>query len=100
MEHSIFTSYFTAQTLLVTVLFINAFLMTMHIMPSTFGPAIQASSWYSLGIMAAMYGQGFTTVNLLLFLFAYVTFIFFAVSFINAMMAYLKELRETQTPSS
>ena len=96
----IFSAYFAAQTLLVAVLFINAFLMTMHIMPSTFGPAIQASSWYSLGIMAAMYGQGFTNINLLIFFFAYATFIFFAVSFINAMMAYLKELRETEAPTT
>lgn len=90
----IFTSYFTAQTFLVCVLFVNAFLMTIHIMPSTFGPAIQASSWYTLGIMAAMYGQGITEVNPYVFLFAYLTLVFFAVSFINAMMAYLKEKRE------
>ena len=94
---TMFTSYFSVQVLLIAVLFVNAFLMTIHMMPSTFGPAIQASSWYSLGILAAMYGQGITNINILVFLFAYLTLIFFAVSFINAMMAYLKEKREEKT---
>ncbi len=94
-----FTGYIAAQSLLVGILFVNAFLMTVHLMPSTFGPAIQASSWYSLGIMAALYGQGITSVNLLIFGFGYCTLVFFAVSFINAMMAYLKEKRELTIPS-
>jgi hypothetical protein len=91
---AIFTPYFGAQVLLIGMLFLNAFLMTIHVMPSTFGPAIQASSWYSLGTLAAMYGQGIQNIDMLLFVFAYLTLIFFAVSFINAMMAYLKEKRE------
>lgn len=88
-----FTGYTTAQALLTSVLFVNAFLMTVHLMPSTFGPAIQASSWYTLGFLLALFAQGFTEVNFLVFLFAYATFIFFAISFINSIMAYLKEKR-------
>lgn len=93
---SYFTPYVAAQAILTTVLFVNAFLMTIHAMPSTFGPAIQASSWYTLGFLLALYGQDIREVNLFIFIFAYATVIFFAVSFINAMMAYLKEKREEQ----
>ena len=93
-----FTGYVTAQTILTAVLFINAFLMTVHIMPSTFGPAIQASSWYSLGFLLALFAQGYSNVHILVFLFAYATFMFFAISFINSVMAYLKEKREEQQP--
>jgi len=91
-----FTGYVTAQTILTTVLFVNAFLMTIHMMPSTFGPAIQASSWYSLGFLLALFAQGHTNVNILVFLFAYATFMFFAISFINSVMAYLKEKRDEE----
>jgi hypothetical protein len=89
-----FTGYITAQSILTCVLFVNALLMTMHIMPSTFGPAIQASSWYSLGFLLALFAQGYTNVHILVFLFAYATFMFFAISFINSIMAYLKEKRD------
>ena len=92
-----FTGYIAAQTILTAVLFINAFLMTIRMMPSTFGPAIQASSWYTLGFLLALFAQGHSTVNILVFLFAYATFIFFAISFINSMMAYLKEKRQAES---
>jgi hypothetical protein len=87
-----FTGERAAQAVLIGVLFLNAFLMTMRIMPSTFGPAIQASSWYSLGFILAFTKIGYE-VNFLIFLFAYATTIFFAISLINAIMAYLKEKR-------
>lgn len=94
-----FTPYICAQAILTAVLFVNALLMTIHVMPSTFGPAIQASSWYSLGFLAAAYAQGIGNINMLVFVFAYATLVFFAVSFINAMMAYLKEKREGTEPA-
>lgn len=85
-----FTHYVSAQAFLVFMLFANAALMTLHIMPSTFGPAIQASTWYTLGFIMALlpYVHSF---NFLLFGFAYATFIFFSISFVNAIMAYLKD---------
>jgi hypothetical protein len=93
-----FTSYVAAQALLIGVIFINSALMSLRLMPSTFGPAIQASSWYALGFISALQVFGFSNFNLWLFIFAYATFIFFAISFINAMMAYLKDLRENEKP--
>jgi hypothetical protein len=91
---SFFTGYTTAQTVLITILFVNAFLMTLHIIPSTLGPAIQAASWYGLGFLASLYAHGIKEVNLFIFFFAYLTLVFFALSFINAMMVYLNEQRK------
>ena len=86
-----FTGYVAAQSLLVAILFVNSYLMTIRLMPSTFGPAIQASSWYSLGVLSALLPFGITQFNIFLFLFIYGTFLFFAISLINSVMAYLKE---------
>lgn len=95
-----FTGYVAAQALLVGILFVNSFLMTMRVMPSTFGPAIQASSWYSLGVLSALLPFGITHFNFFLFLFIYGTFLFFAISLINSIMAYLKEKLDAQTPAT
>ncbi|HMO78082.1 MAG TPA: hypothetical protein PKD95_02705 [Candidatus Paceibacterota bacterium] len=91
---SYFTSYVIAQALLVAILFINAILMTKHFMPSTFGPAIQASTWYTLGFMMAVTGQLVLHINFFIFVLAYLTLILFAISLVNSVMAYLKAKRE------
>lgn len=57
-----------AQLTLIFVLFLNAILMTAKIMPSSFGPAIQASTWYTFGFLLALVPHGLTH-------FTYVTFI-------------------------
>lgn len=92
-----FREYTLAQTVLIAVLFLNALLMTVKMMPSTFGPAIQASTWYTLGFMSALYGQDIETVDTLIFLLGYGTTILFAVALINGIMAYLKDKRENPT---
>jgi hypothetical protein len=52
----------------VAVLYVNAIGMTMHWIPRQIGPAIQATSWYSLGILMAL-------VSLNLIDFAYLEFL-------------------------
>jgi hypothetical protein len=80
-----------AQLTLISVLFGNAVLMTKRIMPSTVGPALQASSWYTLGILTALVPLGYTTFTYGQFLLGYVTVIVLAISIVNGMMAYLKK---------
>ncbi len=92
-----FTEYTLAQSILISVLYLNALLMTIKVMPSTFGPAIQASSWYTLGFMSALYGQDIESVGILIFLLGYGTTILFAIALINSIMAYLKDKRENST---
>lgn len=76
-----------AQLVVIGVLFVNAMLMTAHLIPSNFGPAIQAGNWYTLGILAALVPLGHTTFTLFHFLFAYVTWIVLAIAIVNGIMA-------------
>ena len=79
------------QLTLIAVLYGNAILMTKRIMPSTVGPALQASSWYTLGIMTALIPLGYTAFSYSQFLLGYATMIVFAISLVNGTMAYLKK---------
>lgn len=90
-----FSSYLVAQIILISILYINAILMTVRVMPSTFGPGIQAATWYALGFMMALSANIDLHVNFLVFILAYVTLVLFAVSLVNAVMAYLKAKRES-----
>ena len=93
------TTYAVAQLVLIFVLFLNAALMTKRIMPSAFGPAIQAGSWYTLGTLAALVPLSLTSFTYLQFFLGYVTALTLAVSLINGVMAYQKEHRPV-TPTT
>lgn len=79
-----------ATGLATIVLYVNAVLMTYRIMPSTFGPAIQASSWYTLGFLAALAGIGMTMFSLPVFLLAYAALFLLTLSLVNSVMSWLK----------
>jgi len=51
---------------LIVVLYGNALLMTLHLMPMRVGPAIQAASWYALGVLTALPVVTFTYLPLML----------------------------------
>ncbi len=84
------TTATAATIILVSVLYINAILMTLRIMPSTVGPALQASTWYTLGIMASLGSLGLVHFSLLEFILGYCSVILLAVSIVNGVMALLK----------
>jgi len=88
------TTMMWAQWLTLLVLYGNALLMTYRIMPSTFGPGLQAGSWYTLGIVMALALQGVTAYSLLQFALGYITVLVFAVGAVNGLMAYLKSRRD------
>src|SRR3989344_6211666 len=50
----------------IAVLFVNPVLMTFHLLPTKIGAAIQAASWYTLGIITAVPTVTFPYVPLLL----------------------------------
>lgn len=50
---------------LIGVLYANAILMTFHYMPMWAGPAIQATSWYALGVLVALPAVPFSYLSLL-----------------------------------
>lgn len=78
------------QITVLVILFLNAFVMTLGWMPSTFGPAIQAGSWYTLGTLSALFSVGLTEFSYLEFLLGYLTWVILAVSIVNGVMAYMK----------
>lgn len=81
------------QLIIVAVLFINATLMTKHIMPSTFGPALQAGSWYTLSVVTTMTALGIASYTYLIFVLAYITWLVLAVAIVNGVMAWLRHLK-------
>ncbi len=87
---SSFSTFAWAQLIALLVLFINAMLMSARLMPSTFGPALQAGSWYTLGTLAPLQLLGLTDFTLAQFLMAYVTWLILAVGIVNGVMAILK----------
>ena len=87
MEFGTITTFHLAQIFVIVVLFVNATLMTLHVIPSNFGPAIQAGNWYTLGTLAALLPLGITTFTMTQFLLAYVAWIVLAISIVNAVMA-------------
>ena len=81
------TTFHFVQVLVIAVLFINAILMTKHIIPSNFGPAIQAGNWYTLGTLSALLPLGIINFTLTQFVLAYVAWLILAISIVNAVMA-------------
>lgn len=79
-----------AQLLALAVLFLNAMLMTAHLVPSTIGPALQAGSWYTLGTLAALQLLDITDFSFGIFLMAYITWLILAIGIVNGVMAIIK----------
>jgi hypothetical protein len=79
-----------AQLITLGVLYTNATLMTWRIMPSTFGPALQAGSWYTLGTLSTLQILGATSFTLVTFALGYVTWLILSIGIVNGIMAILK----------
>ena len=78
---------------LVAVLYTNAVLMTKRVMPSTIGPALQAATWYTLGVLTALVPLQLTNFSYFQFLFGYCAVIALAVTIVNGVMGHLKQKR-------
>lgn len=85
-----------SQALVLMVLFVNAMLMTVHLVPSTFGPAIQAGSWYTLGVMSGLQILDYTNFSFWQFFMGYITWVILAVGIVNGIMAIIKQQRENK----
>lgn len=87
------SAFHFGQIFATLILFVNAMLMTAHLMPSNFGPAIQAGNWYTLGTLSALLPLGLTGFTFTQFFLAYVTWLVLAVAIINGIMAILRGKR-------
>lgn len=90
------TSFVGALWTLIAVLYMNSFLMTKHIMPSKFGPALQASTWYTLGIIMALIPIGLDGFTYIQFLIGYIAAVVLAITVVNGLMQYLKKKNTQQ----
>ncbi|MFT7644380.1 MAG: hypothetical protein ACI9BF_000023 [Candidatus Paceibacteria bacterium] len=89
-----FSTIIYAQLLTLIMLFVNASLMTARVMPSTYGPALQAGSWYTLGTLSALQIVGIVNFSFLNFLFGYITWLILAVAIVNGIMSVLAARRK------
>ncbi len=89
----VLTTMTIATLLLVFVLYANSALMTLHYMPSSIGPALQAATWYSLGVMASLDSLKLVTFSTLPFFLGYLSAVLLAIAIVNGMMAHLKSRR-------
>ncbi len=79
----------TAWTIIL-VLFANAVLMTFRLMPRFLGPALQAGSWYSLGVLYFLSTVGLVGFSFTAFFGGYLAMIVLALVLINGLLAYFK----------
>jgi hypothetical protein len=87
------SAFHFGQIMATIVLFVNAMLMTAHLMPSNFGPAIQAGNWYTLGTLSALLPLGLTDFSFTQFFLAYITWLVLAIAIVNGIMAILRGKR-------
>ena len=95
ISDAVFTPILLATWTLIVILFVNAVLMTLHRIPTTIGPALQASSWYTLGVLMALTELNITPSSYTIFFVSYLTTIFVAIAFINGIMMILKKNKTT-----
>lgn len=88
------TGYEVGQQVALAMLFINALFMTAHLVPTTLGPAIQAGSWYTLGVLSALGLLGLTDFSIQTFVLAYVSGLSLAVAVVNLAMEIQKSRRK------
>jgi hypothetical protein len=90
-QASYFSPFVMGVWTLIFVLYLNSILMTRHIMPSNIGPALQASTWYTIGILMSLIPIGLTNFSYFEFLIGYLAAICLAVAVVNGTMSYLKK---------
>lgn len=75
-----------ALATILLVLYSNALLMTAHKVSTTIGPALQAGSWYALGILLALQTLTLTDFTYTQFLLGYIAWLILAIGIINGIM--------------
>ncbi len=93
------TTFTVAQLSMIVVLYANATLMTLRIMPSTVGPAFQAAAWYALGALGALMALQLTDFTFLQFALSFAAECALNVTITNGLMWYFKTKRARQTPA-
>ncbi len=83
--------YFQALYTAVAVLFVNAIGMSMKYVPSTIGPALQAATWYTIGILTALVSLNLASFTYPEFLLVYLGAVILAIAGLNITVKQLKQ---------
>ena len=84
-----FTDYKMALWTMIFVLFINSFLMITKRIHSAFGPAVQATTWYTLGVIHALLPLNLHNFAYWQFALVYITMLALAFVLMNIMVVHL-----------
>ena len=84
-----------AQWMLLAILYVNAILMTMHIMPDTYGPGIQVATWFSFGIVTTL--GGLVALEMPLVVGTYIMFTIFTIWLLDIFKRDLKVIQKRKT---
>ena len=76
---------------LIVILYVNAMLMTEHLIPVSLGPALQAATWYTLGFMITIELFNLAPLTLTLFGVLYLADIVFFVVLVNVGLWWLRK---------
>ena len=87
------TSLNFIQWLMLFILYVNALLMTTHVMPDTYGPGLQAATWYALGVITTLGGLAIT-IHFSVFVLTYIVFGILAVWLIDIFRRDLKVIQK------
>ncbi|MAZ56439.1 hypothetical protein CL653_01475 [bacterium] len=82
-----------SAALLLSALYVNAILMTAKVVPSTVGPALQAASWYTLGLLASLVPLGILNFSFEVFLLGYMSLFAVFLVVVNGVMIWLRKER-------
>jgi len=76
---------------LIVILYVNAMLMTEHLIPVSLGPALQAATWYTLGFMITIELFNLAPLTLTLFGVLYLADVVFFVVLVNVGLWWLRK---------
>lgn len=76
--------------LMLVVLFLNAFLMSKHLISVTVGPSLQAATWYTFGFIIAIDAFVLMPLTWTLFICLYLADFLIALAIINGLLWWLK----------
>lgn len=80
------------QWLILLILYVNALLMTAHIMPDTYGPGIQVATWFSLGVITVL--GDLVVIDISIFIMSYIVFTILAIWLIGVFKRDLKVIQK------
>lgn len=95
--YSYLQSFVLSVWTVVFILYINAVLMTKHLIPGVIGPGVQAATWYMLGTLLFFSSTQLTGFTYTTYMIIYVIFIILSISLIY--IAVLRTKRSAKTTS-